>query len=182
MHEAVSVIDGFKGLEREEISREYGKYLDTIRMQMKYGPSREGVVDKLIRSIERTKCGSPEKSPLYMVCKWLETNPIVGFKDNNELRKAISKGTGLKQTTLQSIFRHQSFKLPPYLEYKKRPKKDSKLPSPPPVVVPKKESASPVEQHIGRVIREGEKAGVTLPPNLKELVMRGAGFELTLRF
>lgn len=156
-------MDGF----REELLEKYGKMLDTVRMQMTYAPSREGIVAPLIRSIQKSGGTTPEDAPLYKVCQWLETHPLSVYESNAKLRAAICKDTKVNAGTIQGIFIRRQLKLPPHLQYKRTYKKHEV-------------EVKAVEAKAKEPVVEGKE--LVVPPNIKELTIRSTGFEMTLRF
>ena len=101
--------------------------LDDISRRLKNHPSREQIVDKVLRSYSKSSASKETDIPLYMVCKWLNTHDYNKFPNNKELRKAIIRDTQLSPSTVISIFISQEFDLPEKLGYVKRKKVEVKV-------------------------------------------------------
>lgn len=171
----MNVIKTFEQLDRETLMETGRDYLDTIRRQMTYEPSRDGVAILLLRSLQKIKSDDPEKSPLYRVCKWLSTHALTGYRDSVELRKAIAKDTNVGLTTVLSIFKQRDLKLPPHLKWSKR---GSLTQTPAPKLV----KPSGEKPDLAQERAQAGTPSLTLPPNIKELTLKAHGFELTLKF
>ena len=160
---------------REELLEKCGKDIDLIRKHLKGYPSREFVADMIIRSVGKTKNGaSIEDSPIYKVCKYLDTHSLNNYKNNVELRKDIEKITKISPSTLASIFERRNLILPIGLEYigrsNKKKKEDNNK---------KSKEGLLVEKERGI---EKEKSEIVIPATIKELCIKTTGFELVLKF
>lgn len=170
---------------REDLVTNYPAVLDTIRFRMKYAPSREGAATKVSHSMQLTNCDEPTDTPIYKICRWIETHDLTGMKDNKELRKRIVLDTGVRMTTLISILKKNMFDLPSKLLYVGRFKEAKAMVVPKTISVrtPVAEMAeeSPANEPV-RLTKKPEQEVVNIPTGLKEVILKTNNLELILRF